>query len=501
MPDHPADDRPARRLSPLRVLSVAAELFPLVKTGGLADVVGALPAALARQGVEVRTLLPGYPAVLAGLRDACPATTLEGAPGGPPRLVEGRAGEDVAVIAVEAPDLYDRPGNPYLDAAGNDWPDNHRRFAALARAAAWIGRHGLDGWRPDIVHAHDWQAGLAPAYLALAGGARPATVLTVHNLAFQGLFPADCIAELGLDPAGFAIDGYESWGHVGFLKAGLYYADRLSTVSPTYAREIQGEAEGMGLHGLLQARRSDLVGITNGIDETVWDPAVDPHLPVPFDASRLEAKAGDKRALQQRLGLAAEPGALLLAVVSRLTEQKGLDLLLTQLPALLARGGQLALLGSGQAWLEAGFRAAAAAHPGQVGCVFGYDEPLAHLIQGGSDAILMPSRFEPCGLTQLCALRYGTVPVVARVGGLADTVIDANEAALADAVATGIQFAPVTAEALGAALDRTFVLWADRPAWRRLQLRGMSRNVGWQPPAARYRALYQSLLAARSAAA
>jgi starch synthase len=484
----------------LAVLSVTSELFPLVKTGGLADVAGALPAALARQDVAVRTLLPGYPAVLAGLQGARPATTLDGTPGGRLRLIEGRAGEATAVIAVEAPALYDRPGNPYVDAAGIDWPDNHRRFGALAWAGAWIGRHGLGGWRPGIVHAHDWQAGLAPAYLALAGGPRPATVLTVHNLAFQGLFPPGCIAELGLDRAGFAINGYESWGHVGFLKAGLYYADRLTTVSPTYAREIQGEAEGMGLHGLLKARRDDLVGITNGIDETVWNPATDPHLPFPFDASTLDAKAGNKRKLQERLGLAPEPGALLLGVVSRLTEQKGLDLLLTQLPALLARGSQLALLGSGQAWLEAGFRAAAAAHPGQVGCVFGYDEPLAHLIQGGSDAILVPSRFEPCGLTQLCALRYGTVPIVARVGGLADTIVDANEAALADAVATGIQFAPVTAEAFAAALDRAFALWADPPAWRRLQLRGMSRDVGWQPPAARYRALYASLLAARRAA-
>jgi starch synthase len=485
----------------LRVLSVASELFPLVKTGGLADVTGALPAALAGHGVEMRTLLPGYPAVLAGLDEARPLAELATPCGGPVRLVAGRGTDGTALLAIAAPALYDRPGNPYLGPDGQDWPDNHRRFATLAWIAAQLGRAGLDGWRPDIVHAHDWQAGLAPAYLALAGGPRPATVLTVHNLAFQGLFPAATIAELDLPAEQFRVDGYESWGRVGFLKAGLYYADRLTTVSPTYAREIQSEAQGMGLHGLLQARRHDLVGITNGIDTKVWDPAHDPHLPAPYDARKLAGKARCKAALQERLGLAAAPRALLFGVVSRLTEQKGLDLVLAQLPALLARGGQLALLGSGQAWLEAGFAAAAQAHPGRVGIVLGYDEGLAHLIQGGADAILVPSRFEPCGLTQLCGLRYGTVPIVARVGGLADTVIDANEAALADGVATGFQFAPVSVEGLAAALDRAFALWAEPRAWQAVQRRGMSRDVGWGPPAARYRALYESLLDARKVAA
>jgi phosphoglucomutase len=481
----------------MRVLSVASELFPLIKTGGLADVAGALPGALAPLGVEMRTLLPGYPAVLAALDDgeALDIATLQG---GPARLVAARAA-GLELLVLDAPHLFARPGNPYLGPDGNDWADNHRRYGAFARVAADIALGRLGDWRPDIVHGHDWQAGLAPAWLAWAGGARPATVMTVHNLAFQGLFPPTTIAELGLPAGAFAVDGYESWGRVGFLKAGLYYADRLTTVSPTYAREIQTEAEGMGLHGLLRGRARDLVGITNGIDTAVWDPERDPHVAAPYGPSTLEAKADSKRRLQQRLGLAPDPAAPLFAVISRLTEQKGLDLLLAALPVLLERGGQLALLGSGQAWLEAGFRAAALAHPGRVGCLFGYDEPLSHLIQAGADAILVPSRFEPCGLTQLCGLRYGTLPIVARVGGLADTVIDANEAALADGVATGFQLAPVTGDALETALARALDLWADPAAWRAVQVRAMTRKVGWDAAARRYLALYRSLAAATGA--
>ena len=476
----------------MRVLSVASELFPLVKTGGLADVAGALPTALAGLGVEMRTLLPGYPAVLAGLQ-AGEVVHGQELMGGQARLLAGRIAPDVELLVLDAPHLYARPGNPYLGPDGTDWPDNHRRFGALGRIAADIGMGSLPGWRPDVVHAHDWQAALAPVWLAFAAAPRPATVLTVHNLAFQGLFPAWTAHDLGLPPEGFGIEGYESWGRVGFLKGGLYFADRLTTVSPTYAREIQTEAEGMGLHGLLRSRARDLVGITNGIDEEVWDPATDRHVPAPYAASTLDGKAEAKWRLQERMGLAVEPAALLLAVVSRLTEQKGLDLLLAQLPLLLARGGQLALLGSGQPWLEAGFRTAALAHPGRIACFFGYDEPLSHLFQAGADAILVPSRFEPCGLTQLYGLRYGTVPVVARVGGLADTVVDANEAALVDGIATGLQFSPPGVEALGTALERAFELWAQPAVWRRMQLRGMTRKVGWRHAAERYLDLYRSL--------
>jgi phosphoglucomutase len=484
----------------VRVLSVASEIFPLVKTGGLADVAGALPGALAAMGVEMRTLVPGYPAVLAGLEPGAESIEYGQSMGGPVALLAGRSGTGLELLVLDAPHLYGRPGNPYLGPDGRDWQDNFRRYGLLGRAAAEIGLGRLGGWRPDIVHAHDWQGGLAPAYLTFAGEPRPGTVLTVHNLAFQGLFDPSCIDELGLPRHSFQVDGFESWGRVGFLKAGLYYADRLTTVSPTYAQEIQTEAQGMGLHGLLRSRADDLVGIANGIDDRVWDPSADRHLASPYGPDEPARRAANRTAVQQRMALDPDPDALLCTVVSRLTEQKGLDLLLAALPTLLAHGGQLALLGSGEPALEAGFRAAAVAHPGRVGCVFGYDEPLSHLLQGGADAIVIPSRFEPCGLTQLYGLRYGTIPIVARVGGLADTVIDANEAALDDGVATGLLFGPVTAEGLAFALARAAALRSQPEVWRGLQARAMTRTVSWQRPAKHYHELYRGLLAARSSA-
>ena len=481
----------------MRVLSVASELYPLIKTGGLADVAGALPGALAPLGVAMRTLLPGYPAVLAKLAGAEEVLALGEAFGGPARLLAARSAAAQDLLILDAPHLYARPGNPYLGPDGRDWQDNYRRFGLLSRVAAEIGIGCLDNWRPDVVHAHDWQAGLVAAYLEQAPAGRPATVLTVHNLAFQGLFDPSCIGELGLSPAGFQVEGYESWGRVGFLKAGLYYSDRLTTVSPTYAQEIQTAAEGMGLHGLLQSRADDLVGIVNGIDDRIWDPAADPDLPAPYHARDLGDRTLNRAAVQARFGLDPDPSGLLCTVVSRLTGQKGLDLLLQALPTLLHHGGQLALLGSGEHALEAGFAAAAAAHPGRVGCFFGYDERLSHLVQGGADAIVVPSRFEPCGLTQLYGLRYGTIPIVARVGGLADTVIDANEAALDDGVATGFVFGPVTADGLGFALTRAAALKARPAAWQRLQTRAMTRTVSWRRPAQHYHDLYRALLASR----
>jgi starch synthase len=310
-------------------------------------------------------------------------------------------------------------------------------------------------------------------------------------MAFQGRFPAYLLQSLGLPPQAFAIDGVEYYGGIGYLKAGLQLADRITTVSPTYALEIQTSESGMGLDGLLRARSHDLFGILNGIDEAVWDPAQDRSLAAPFDVNSVERRAVNKDALQARLGLAGDDSALLYGVVSRLSSQKGLDLLLHAVPRLLAQGAQLALLGSGERELEDGFRHAASAHPSQVAAVFGFDEALAHQIQGGCDALLVPSRFEPCGLTQLCALRYGAVPVVARVGGLADTIIDANEMALEAGVATGVQFAPVSQLMLEAALARTAALWRDKATWSRLQRNGMTSNVGWGRPAKQYAALYR----------
>ena len=480
-------------MTSLAVLSVASEIYPLVKTGGLADVAGALPGALAAEGVAMRTLVPGYRAVMAALREAGPVHRMPDLFGGPARILAGVAGGlDLAVV--DAPHLFDRPGNPYTGPDGRDWPDNPLRFAALARAAADIGLGRTVLPRPDVVHAHDWQAGLAPAYLHYAGEPRPGTVVTVHNLAFQGQAPAALLGALGLPPASWAFDGVEYYGTIGYLKAGLQLADRITTVSPTYALEIRETEAGMGLDGLLRARASVLHGILNGIDTAVWDPAADPHLPAPFDARHLKPRALAATALRERMGLDPAGEGPLFGVVSRLSWQKGLDLLHAALPALVRAGAQLALLGAGEPALEDGFRAAAQAWPGRVACRIGYDEGLAHLVQAGSDALVVPSRFEPCGLTQLCALRYGAVPVVSRVGGLADTVIDANDMALAAGVATGLQFAPVEQERLEAALLRAIALFHDRPVWRRLQKNGMSADVSWRLPARRYADLYRSLV-------
>jgi starch synthase len=481
----------------LSVLAVASEVFPLVKTGGLADVVGALPAALAREDVATRTLVPGYPQVLAALPDAESIHAFASLAGAPARLLAARHGT-LDLLVLDAPQLYARPGNPYLGPDGSDWPDNALRFAALAQCAAAIARGDVAGPPPDIVHAHDWQAGLAPALLHYAGTPRPRTVMTVHNLSFQGLFPRELLETIGLPEHAWSLDGVEYHGAISYLKAGLGLADRITTVSPTYAVEIRTPEEGMGMDGLLRRRAAVLAGIRNGIDDDLWNPATDPLLPSRYDAKTLSRRAANKRALQGKLGLAALPAAPLFGVVSRLTLQKGIDLLLGALPKLIDAGAQLALLGSGERGLEAQLAAAAERHPGRVSVTLGYDEGLAHLVQAGADALVVPSRFEPCGLTQLYALRYGAVPVVARVGGLADTVIDANDAALAAGVATGIQFAPVTAPAIELALERTLALFRDARAWRRLQARGMAADVGWARPARRYAALYRDLVAGRT---
>lgn len=470
--------------APTRVLSVASEAYPLIKTGGLADVVGALPAALAREGVAVRTLLPGYPAVLAALKPVAePVVVAAGT------LRAGRAG-GLDVVALDAPALFLRGGNPYLAADGRDWQDNAQRFSALAQAGAAIGQGALPGWRPDVVHAHDWQAGLVAAYLRFADPPVPPTVFTVHNMAFPGVFPAALLTALGLPAAAFALDGIEYYGQISFLKAGLALSDAITTVSPTYANEILSSAEGMGFDGLLRARRNRLHGILNGVDTEIWNPATDPLLARTY--AEPAGKAENKAALQARMGLDADPDAPLFGVVSRLTGQKGIDLLAAALPTLLAAGGQLVVLGSGDASVEAALRAAQASNAGRIACRFGYDESLAHRIQAGADALFVPSRFEPCGLTQLCALRYGTIPVVARVGGLADTVVDANAMAVAAGVATGIQFAPVTLAALEGAIRRATTLFAD-PAWARMQAAAMATDVSWASPARAYAKLYRSL--------
>ncbi|GKQ52273.1 glycogen synthase GlgA [Bradyrhizobium sp. Ce-3] len=484
-------------MTPIRVLAVASEVYPIVKTGGLADVVGALPAALKDHGVATRTLVPGYPAVLNALAAAETLLHQDDFYGGPIRLLSG-SHDGLDLLALDAPHLYARPGNPYVGPDGRDWPDNGIRFAALSRMAADIGRGTIASFVPDVVHAHDWQAGLAPAYLHYAGQPRPGTVMTVHNLAYQGQFSPDMLATFGLPGEAYSLHGVEYYGTISLLKAGLQFADRITTVSPTYAQEIQTDEGGMGFGGLLRERADVLSGILNGIDIAVWNPATDPDIAARFSAEQMAERATNKAALQRRFGLEPAPDAMLLGVISRLSWQKGLDLLLENIPTLLGEGIQLALLGSGDHDLQDRYAALAHDNPGRIAVVIGYDEALAHLIQAGSDALAVPSRFEPCGLTQLCALRYGAVPVVANVGGLADTVLGFDEAAVTGSAATGVKFAPVTSEALAHALRKANLLFNDKVTWRRLQQAGMATDVSWHNRAGRYAALYRELAAARS---
>lgn len=479
----------------MRVLFVASECAPFVKTGGLADVVGALPKAVAPLGVEVRVLLPAYPSLADLMASGRAVLDLGPLHGGPARVVAAEAaGLDLLIL--DAPHLFDRPGNPYLGPDGTDWSDNHRRFGALSWAAARLAQVGSAGWRPDVVHAHDWQAGLAPAYLRFAD-VGTASLMTVHNVAFQGLFPAATLAELDLPASAFRVEGCEFHGRLGFLKAGLVYADRITTVSPTYARELMTPEFGMGLEGIFAARRADTLGILNGIDLETWDPETDAAIAARYSRRTLAHKAANKAALEKKFGLDARPDAPLFCVISRLTRQKGVDLLVETLPRLVAQGARLVVLGSGNADLEAALVDAAGREPQSLAVRIGYDEPLSHQMQAGADAILIPSRFEPCGLTQLYGLRYGTLPVVARTGGLADTVIDANDAALRAGCATGFQFAPVTAAGVGDAIDRACAVYADKKAWRTMVAEAMKHPVGWERSAETYARLYREIVARR----
>ncbi|WP_168223014.1 glycogen synthase GlgA [Oceanicola sp. D3] len=472
----------------IKVLSVASECAPLIKTGGLADVAGALPAALHEHGVEMCTLLPGYPAVMAALGKATEVAQIDGCFGGAARLLAGQAA-GLELLVLDAPHLFDRAGSIYLGPDGLDWPDNPERFAALSRVAADIAAGELGAWRPDLVHCHDWQAGLVPYYLK-RGAAEPVpSILTVHNIAFQGHAPMARARALGIAKADLSKDGVEYWGQISALKAGLVFADHLTTVSPTYAEELKTPEFGMGLDGVLRSRRADLSGILNGIDLTVWSPEVDSHIHT-YKTPR--GKLANKKALRAEFGLPETDGPLCV-VVSRMTEQKGLDLLQQALPALLGGGGQLALLGSGDPGLEAAFKAM---DDPNVAVRLGYDEALSHRMIAGGDAIIVPSRFEPCGLTQLYGLRYGTVPVVALTGGLADTVIPMTPATMAREVATGLQFHPITAEALGNALSRLCTLFQAPKLWSKVQRNAMAHPAGWGPSAAAYAALYADLIEA-----
>lgn len=480
----------------MKVLFVASECAPFVKTGGLADVVGAVPKALTPLGVDVKIMLPAYPALAPQTEAGEVVHEFADLFGGPARLVATRA-DDLELLLLDAPHLYNRRGSIYLNEHGHDWEDNHLRFGALCVAATMVAVDSVGGWKPDVVHAHDWQAGLVPLLIKIANRHdAPRSIVTIHNIAFQGLFPWHTKNLFNIPDHLFTHEGAEYYGQLGFLKSGLAFADKISTVSPTYARELLTPSFGMGLDGLLQARHQDLTGILNGIDLDIWNPQTDPTLPAKYSARNRVNKRKSRDAVASRFGLSVDPTSPLFCVISRLTEQKGLDLLLEVLPSLAERGAGLALLGSGSKDLEQGFQAAAKTYPGKVGVEIGYDEDLSHLMQGGSDAILVPSRFEPCGLTQLYGLRYGTLPVVAKTGGLADTVVDATRENLKTKCATGVVFSPIDADNLSHAIERTCELFAKPKTWKAMMGTAMRTPVGWEDSAPKYLNLYRDVTAA-----
>jgi len=482
----------------IRVLHVASEVFPLVKTGGLGDVIGALPAALLKRGVDARVLLPGLPEIRGGIEAPRRLVTFGPVFGASiVTLVAGRLpGTEVRAYVIDAPFLYARSGNPYVAPDGRPWPDNHLRFALLGWVAAHLAGGELDArWQPGIVHGHDWHAGLAPVYLSTHPATSTRTVFTIHNLAFQGLFALEACGALGLPREALTPGGVEFHGHLSFMKGGLIYSNRLTTVSPGYAREIRTPEFGFGLEGVLNARAGVLSGILNGVDYDIWNPEADRAIAQRFDADSLAGKAACKRALCQELGLTGTDSQPLFVVVSRLTEQKGLDLLLACVPALMHQGARLAVLGSGDAELEKGFQKAAERHPGQMAVRIGFEEDLSHRMIAGGDLIAVPSRFEPCGLTHLYGLRYGTLPLVHRVGGLSDTVVDASEENLANDRATGFVFDSARAPALGAAINRAVALYREPARWRRLVVRAMAQDFSWSSSAEHYETLYRELSA------
>ena len=475
----------------MKVLSVTSEVYPFIKTGGLADVTGSLPKALKRFGVDSITLVPGYPVFFPMAAASAPLYEFDDILGerASIRLLQAH---DLTLFILDIPALYNRPGTPYLDENGNDYPDNWKRFAALSLAAALIAAGELPGWTPDLVHTHDWQSALTSVYMRDMGCDRP-VVLTIHNIAFQGQFAANLLPYLRLPPSAYDVGCMEYYRDISFLKGGLMTSDIVTTVSPTYAREILTPRFGMGMEGVLRVRRDSLKGILNGIDDDVWNPDTDEFLPQTYTVDNLDLKRHNRRKLVKRFEL-DDDGGPIFSVISRLTWQKGMDMLASATDFIAFAGAKLIICGKGDPGIERMLLDAAAKHPGRIAVSIGYSEELAHLIHGGSDAIIQPSRFEPCGLTQLYGLRYGSIPVVSRTGGLAETVIDANDAAMNAQVATGFQFHPVTTEGLCNALRRAMDAYANPKQWHQLQVQAMKARFSWERSAGQYAALFRGLL-------
>ena len=487
-------------ISRVRILMVASEVHPFAKTGGLADVLGALPRALAKIGHDVDVVMPRYRGISVG----SPIGKISVALGGQVDVVDVSAviEHGVRIVFIAHAGYFERE---YLyGASSRDYQDNPERFAFLSQAAVtWAASNGL---RYDIVHAHDWQAGLVPLMTqrtvpSWQGPASPATVFTIHNLAYQGVFDASWLPRLGFGWDLMRIDALEYWNRISYLKGGIVFSHLVTTVSPRYAEEIQTPELGFGFDGILRERSADLVGILNGIDYDQWDPERDLNLPVPFSASKMAGKTAAKRRVLEAFGLSRSPDSRrrpLVAMISRLVDQKGFDLLAQIADTLPAMGASFVLLGSGEPRYETLWRELAVRHPGRIGVRIGFDDGLAHLMEGGADIFLMPSRFEPCGLNQMYSLRYGTVPVVRATGGLFDTVHEVDEKA---GRGTGFTFTEYAPGALLRALGRALELFENRPAWRRIQRAGMREDFSWDASAREYVKVYERAVAANRAGA
>lgn len=483
----------------MRVLFATSEVFPLIKTGGLADVSGSLPTALQNLGVDIRILVPGYPAVLKQLVNLHHIASLSNLPViEHAELMMGMISETkVNVLVIKATGLFERDGGPYVDANGQEWLDNPVRFGILSKVAAIISgpNSPIPDWQPDIVHCNDWQTGLAPAYMKLVEYTQAKSIISLHNMAFQGCYAPGWLSTLALPHTNFAVEGFEYHGQLSFLKAGIFYADAITTVSPSYAKEIQTAEFGFGLEGLLSKRGNELKGILNGIETDEWNPEFDPHLIKTYSANKLAGKKLVKSALQERLGLQIDASAPLLGVVSRLTHQKGLDMLVPIMQELVDSGCQLALLGSGESTLENAFRQLANSNPNKVSVTIGYNEPLSHQIMAGCDMFIMPSRFEPCGLNQLYGLAYGTPPIVNATGGLADSVVDTNIVTYKNKTANGFVMSEASPASLLSCIKQALnVFNNDESAWRQIQKNGMLQNLSWDKSALEYLAEYKKLM-------
>ena len=482
----------------MRVLFVTSEVFPLIKTGGLADVSGSLPSALQHLGVDIRILIPGYSAVLKQLTDLQPIATLNHLPviERAELLLATIQDTQVKVLVIKAAGLYEREGGPYSDANGQEWLDNPVRFGVLSKVASILSgaNSPIKDWHPDIVHCNDWQTGITPAYMKLVEKTSTKSVMSLHNMAFQGCYTPEWLSTLALPHTSFTTEGYEYHGQLSFLKAGIAYSDAITTVSPRYAQEIQTAAFGFGLEGLLSKRGHEIKGILNGIDTDEWNPETDPHLVKNYTASKISGKQKVKIALLEKLGLnIGLSNSPLLGVVSRLTHQKGLDMLLPNMQHLIDAGCQFALLGSGERTLETAFQEFAKRYPGRISITVGYNEPLSHQIMAGCDMFIMPSRFEPCGLNQLYGLAYGTPPIVNATGGLADSVMESHTDNHHNT--TGFVMSETTPEGLLACIQRALKIFnTDEKTWRQIQKNGMSQNLSWDKSALEYLTLYKSLM-------